>query len=357
MKTAMLGLGFLLAGGIAVMAQETAETPPAAEPPPYLDDRSTPEALLRSLYNAINRKEFGRAWTYFGETKPAASLEAYQAGYADINRIDIAVGAVASEGAAGSTFFSVPVALVAFRTDGAEQVFAGCYTARLANPAIQGEAFQPMHIESGRLAAGTQPYEEAVPQKCGDGPPPEPRDIGLERASAAFLATYRGNCTSIEPATTADRLSPARHTIGFHYASDGPDEPERTVDLLVYPCTMAAYNESHVYYLYDETDGLRQVQFATPELDIRYENDDTEGEVESIDIVGYIARDTATNSFYDEATKSIVAHAKWRGIGDASSGGTWLFRNGAFTLVTYDVDASYDGEINPQTIYEQNTGP
>lgn len=352
-----LVMALLAAGTAAGLSQEAGESAPASQPPAYLDDRSSPETLLKSLYNAINRKEFARAWDYFGDTKPAANLEAYAAGYDGIDRIEIAVGNVSTEGAAGSTYSSVPVGLVAHRTDGAEQVFAGCYTTRLANPAIQGEPFRGLHIETGKLAAAEQPYEQAVPAKCGDGPDPEPHDAALERTSAAFLATYRGNCTSIEPSTTADQLKPERHAIAYHYESDGPDEPERKTELLSYPCTMAAYNESHVYYLYDDTDGLRQVTFATPELDIRYENDDSEGKVESIDIVGYTARDTATNSFYDKDSKSITAYAKWRGVGDASAGGTWLFRNGAFTLVTYDVDASYDGEINPQTIYEQNSAP
>ena len=42
---------------------------------------------------------------------------------------------------------------------------------------------------------------------------------------------------------------------------------------------------------------------------------------------------------------------------DASSAGTYLFRNGNFSLVQYDVDASYDGEINPETVLDYNTPP
>ncbi|TIR87704.1 MAG: DUF1176 domain-containing protein, partial [Mesorhizobium sp.] len=37
----------------------------------YIDDRSSAEAVVRSLYSAINRHEFARAWGYFGDTKPA----------------------------------------------------------------------------------------------------------------------------------------------------------------------------------------------------------------------------------------------------------------------------------------------
>jgi hypothetical protein len=34
-----------------------------------------------------------------------------------------------------------------------------------------------------------------------------------------------------------------------------------------------------------------------------------------------------------------------------------MFRNGAFTLVIYDVDASYDGEVDPQPVIDYQTGP
>ncbi|WP_342587146.1 DUF1176 domain-containing protein [Kumtagia ephedrae] len=67
--------------------------------------------------------------------------------------------------------------------------------------------------------------------------------------------------------------------------------------------------------------------------------------------------DALVNSFYDDASKSITSAAKWRGVGDASSSGTWMFRDGTFTLVRYDVDASYDGEINPETVLDFHTGP
>ncbi len=33
---------------------------------PYLDDRSTPIQVLKSYYNAINRQEYVRAYSYWG---------------------------------------------------------------------------------------------------------------------------------------------------------------------------------------------------------------------------------------------------------------------------------------------------
>lgn len=94
-----------------------------------------------------------------------------------------------------------------------------------------------------------------------------------------------------------------------------------------------------------------------PELDIHYVGNNTEGKVEHIGIIGYLAETRLVNSSYDEAATSITSSSKWRGVGDASSSGTWLFRDGAFTLVRYDVDASYDGEVNPETVLDYNSAP
>ena len=130
---------------------------------PYVDDRSSPQALVRSLYNAINRKEYGRAWSYFSEP-PAANVEAYGEGYASTESVELVVGTPAEEGAAGSVYYVLPVAIAARGTDGAPpRIFSGCYTMRLANPQVQVEAFQPLRIEKGRLhqlLGNGQPFDE-----------------------------------------------------------------------------------------------------------------------------------------------------------------------------------------------------
>src|SRR5690606_34728634 len=48
---------------------------------PYLDDRSSAATIVKSLYNAVNRKEYARAWDYFGDQKPAKDVEAFAKGY------------------------------------------------------------------------------------------------------------------------------------------------------------------------------------------------------------------------------------------------------------------------------------
>jgi hypothetical protein len=332
----------LLSSGIHAVAQDIL----------YLDDRSSAATIVKSLYNAVNRKEYARAWDYFGDQKPAADVEAFAAGYENTAEVSVTTGEIASEGAAGSIFYHVPVAIRSSNTDGSDQVFAGCYVARLENPAIQEPPFRPLHIEKGSLQPSALAYEDALPESCPDAPAPEATDTILSKARAVFEASH----TNCDPRSSgSDAVEEYR--IPFRYASDTDDQPEREARLLRFYCGAGAYNETHVYYQFDETEGLRELQFATPELDIRYENDDAEGKVESIGIIGYRSENMLVNSFYDEADHSITSHPKWRGVGDASSTGMWIFRDGRFTLVKYDVDASYDGEINPETVLDFHTAP
>lgn len=334
----------------------TATTAATAAEAPYLDDRSGPEAVVRSLYNAIDRHEYARAWSYFGETKPAKDFDSFVKGYADTEDVEVEIGAISEEGAAGSIYYGVPVAVRATGKKGGETVFAGCYTLRQVNVEVQEPPFSPIHIEKGELRPSTVDFPQAVPESCGDGPPPPKKDAVLEQAKKAFLAAYAGQCDEQTPdGKPIDE--PAAYSIHYKEKSAGDDEPEREVRLFRFFCHMAAYNEIAVYYLADDAAGVRQLQFAVPELDIRYENDNHEGKVESITVTGFQTEDTALNSSYDEATRTISTHALWRGVGDASSAGTYLFRYGRFALVQYDVDASYDGEVNPETAVDYNTPP
>jgi hypothetical protein len=322
----------------------------------YIDDRSDAASLVRSLYNAINRKEFARAWAYFGDTKPARDFASFVEGYEGTRAVKVLTGAVSSEGAAGSTFFSVPVAILATGADGQDNVFGGCYTARLVSPQLQEQGFQPLHLEKGTLKPmPDHAIDDALPEQCPDAPAPDKAQALLDRAKAAFVATHGDEC--ISPPGQATAPEPETYSIGYRYKSSAEDEPEQQARLFRFFCSMGAYNESHIYYLHKEVEGLQELHFATPEVDIRYENDDTEGKVESVAIIGFRADAQLVNSFYDDATKSISSHAKWRGVGDASSSGLWIFRDGDFTLVKYDVDASYDGEINPETVLDYDTAP
>ena len=142
--------------------------PASAQEPDYVDDRSTPVAVIQSFYNAIDRHEYARAYSYYAEGQGVAPFDQFQAGYADTDTVSIAFGEVASEGAAGSTFYTVPVSVDAVSTSGRHSYFAGCYTLRLANPSIQAEPpFQPMHIVEGHLKTAKGVGQKYAPKDCG----------------------------------------------------------------------------------------------------------------------------------------------------------------------------------------------
>lgn len=93
---------------------------------PYQDDRSTPEALVRSLYNAINRKEYARAYAYFA-VPPADDLDTYEQGFEGTERVDLLVGDPVFVEADGVRTFHLPAAIEAKQEDGSKRIFSGCY--------------------------------------------------------------------------------------------------------------------------------------------------------------------------------------------------------------------------------------
>jgi hypothetical protein len=318
----------------------------------YLDDRSNPVMLIRSLYNAINGQEYARAWSYFANP-PADSLDAYAAGYANTAGVELRTGVPAEEGAAGSIFYRLPVAIEAHGTDGATHVFAGCYELRMANPEIQTDEFTPLRIESGRFSVSDKPLNEALPASC-DGGETVAVDLTLERAVGLYELTLAELC---QTTFSAEELVPESYRLNFRYDYEDASAPQRQARLFGFLCNRGAYNESRVYIYANENDELRTLGFAVPELDIRYRDDNPDNAVEEIYVIGFRTVPELVNSEYDPDTRTLTSWTKWRGVGDASSTGKWLFRNGEFALVRYDVDASYDGEINEQTVLDYATGP
>ncbi len=134
------------------------------------------------------------------------------------------------------------------------------------------------------------------------------------------------------------------------------DAEEETVTLIRIFCGAGAYNLQHAYYINREYEGLTPLSFATPNFDTRYKDpDDIDSALESVTVIGMSSTLILVNSEFDPETRTITSDAYWRGIGDASSSGLWAFKDGEFTLVRYDVDASYDGEVNPETLLDYTT--
>jgi hypothetical protein len=144
-----------------------ASTALAQDEPTYLDDRSTPEAVISSFYNAIDRHEYARAWSYYQDGEGVPAFDEFAKGYEDTASVSVTFGQSAQEGAAGSTYCTLPVSLDATDSSNRHSYFAGCYTLRLANPANQAEPpFRPLHIVSGKLEKVRGGGSKFAPAKC-----------------------------------------------------------------------------------------------------------------------------------------------------------------------------------------------
>jgi hypothetical protein len=124
-------------------------------PPPigsgtYLDDRSNPIALISSYFNAVNRKEYLRAYSYWGNPQThLGTLASFTSGYANTASVSLVFGAVLSIRSRQS-YYTVPVRLKGISTNSVRSDFAACYVVHISNPSFFGAPpIVPMAIDKG----------------------------------------------------------------------------------------------------------------------------------------------------------------------------------------------------------------
>lgn len=106
---------------------------------PAYDRQFTPTNVLTSLYDAVNRQDYGRAYGYWqGLT---TTPEEFAQGYADTEQVLVAVIPPSFMGAAaGSVYAEIPTFLVATHQDGTLHPFQGCYITRRSNQGTEADA-------------------------------------------------------------------------------------------------------------------------------------------------------------------------------------------------------------------------
>ena len=110
----------------------SAPDPPDPDSRPPREDRRDPIAALMSYYDAINAKEYRRAYRFW--ESPESTFERFVAGFADTDRVRLLVEPSArNEGAAGSAYAEITSIVVATTRAGNDRVFAGCYVLRRSN--------------------------------------------------------------------------------------------------------------------------------------------------------------------------------------------------------------------------------
>ncbi|MEN5277931.1 hypothetical protein ABE527_13375 [Brucella sp. TWI432] len=148
-------------------SEQTQDVADGAILPDYRDDRSTPQALIESYYNAINRQEYARAYGYYSEEGREPDFAKFVKGYKGTKSVKVAVRKVEPDPGAGQIYWSMPVAIESESEDGKKQVFTGCYTINLTNPGIQAvPPYKPMQIMTGSLTKSPIEIEKSVPESC-----------------------------------------------------------------------------------------------------------------------------------------------------------------------------------------------
>lgn len=127
-----------------------------------VDDRSNPLTTLVSYYNAINARDYRRAFRFWDS--PPSSYEQFARGFADTDRVRLLVDpATRVEGAAGSVYAEIPTVVVSTSRGGSERLFAGCYVMRRSN--VQDRGWQIYRADVSQVPWNTR-VSQILSQGC-----------------------------------------------------------------------------------------------------------------------------------------------------------------------------------------------
>jgi hypothetical protein len=120
----------------------------------FIDDRTDAVTVLQSLYNAVNRGEYVRAYSYWEPTAGGLPpFETFRAGYQQTAAVALLTGDVGEDHGLGHVYDAVPVVLKVTATTGDTQTFSGCYGLLEAAPGSQTTPpFVPLQIGKATLA-------------------------------------------------------------------------------------------------------------------------------------------------------------------------------------------------------------
>ncbi len=118
--------------GWEIAAASVAEVTAGPLPPAATAD---PTTLLRSYFDAINLREFARAYSYWDDLGHASQqgFALFEQGFATTRQVKVDLGTPQQNAGAGNVYADVPVTMVATQDDGSIRTYSGTYTAHRAN--------------------------------------------------------------------------------------------------------------------------------------------------------------------------------------------------------------------------------
>tara|TARA_R110002020_G_scaffold87061_3_gene214906 strand:- start:179 stop:817 length:639 start_codon:yes stop_codon:yes gene_type:complete len=166
--------------------------------------------------------------------------------------------------------------------------------------------------------------------------------IGVARGF--MLAALPGQCDESSPFGDADGFADTATALSWRPQWAGADDPDSHATLYQLFCMAGAYNVVQAYVFKPENGDLSLITFAQPTYEIDYaDGDETQTELKNPPkVTGYSTTATLVNSGFDTETQMLTSFAKWRGLGDAWSAGTWAFSQGQFVLERYEIDPTYE---------------
>jgi hypothetical protein len=192
--------------------------------PNYIDDRSTASQVIVSLYNAINRREYARAYDYW--TNPSTTLgnlTTYANGYQNTASVVLAFGQITSGNGAGQVYYTVPVILKTTAGNGTHANFAACYVVHQSQPANFGAPpFTPMGIDRGQA-----------------------KSSALNASDASALATA---CDGLPMGSNPVAASANPLDIGKNNFLDNRTGPIETISSLLNALNLKQYVRAYYYF-------------------------------------------------------------------------------------------------------------
>lgn len=143
---------------------------------------------------------------------------------------------------------------------------------------------------------------------------------------------------------------PQGYTPSGHELQIGEESAARQALLIGFPCQKGAYNQTEVFLMADQHGIITEVLFPSPAVEVVWPDDDQSQPPLSVTVTETRDLREVVNPDYDPASRMMRERNKWRGQNDAYSLTEWSYKDGRFQLVHFAVDASFDGQDNPETL-------